>query len=49
MPSDENNNLILSNKRVDIEECIIVDTDDALLVCKKVKEIVLKKSFQIFT
>jgi len=50
LPSDENNNLILSNKRVetiDIEECIIVDTDDALLVCKKgssqkVKEIVLK-------
>lgn len=50
LPSDENNNLILSNKRVetiDIEDCIIVDTDDALLVCKKgssqkVKEIVSK-------
>lgn len=50
LPSDENNNLILSNKRVEtigIENCIIVDTDDALLVCKKgssqkVKEIVSK-------
>jgi mannose-1-phosphate guanylyltransferase len=50
LPSDENNNLILSSKRVetiDIEDCIIVDTDDALLVCKKgssqkVKEIVSK-------
>ncbi|MCK9540386.1 mannose-1-phosphate guanylyltransferase/mannose-6-phosphate isomerase [Dokdonella sp.] len=50
LPSDENNNLILSNKRVetiDIQDCIIVDTDDALLVCKKgssqkVKDIVSK-------
>lgn len=50
LPNDENNNLILSNKRVetiDIEDCIIVDTDDALLVCKKgssqkVKDIVSK-------
>lgn len=50
LPKDENNNLILSNKRVetiDIEDCIIVDTDDALLVCKKgssqkVKDIVSK-------
>ncbi len=50
LPKDENNNLILSNKRVetiDMQDCIIIDTDDALLVCKKgssqkVKEIVSK-------
>jgi mannose-1-phosphate guanylyltransferase len=53
LPNDENNNLILSNKVVeliDIEDSIIVDTEDALLVAKKgssqrVKEVVerLKK------
>lgn len=50
LPNDVNNNLILSNKNVetiDIEDCIIVDTEDALLVCKKgstqkVKDIVTK-------
>lgn len=38
LPNDANNNLILSNKRVetiDIQNCIIADTGDALLVCKK--------------
>ncbi len=53
LSSDENNNLILSDKTVeliDIEDSIVVDTGDALLVAKKgssqeVKEIVsrLKK------
>jgi mannose-1-phosphate guanylyltransferase len=48
LPNDTNNNLIISNKNVetiDIQDSIIIDTDDALLVCKKgssqkVKEIV---------
>lgn len=54
LPNDENNNLIISNKKVntiDIKNFIIVDTDDALLICKKgssqkVKDIVaeLKKN-----
>jgi mannose-1-phosphate guanylyltransferase len=53
LPNDENNNLILSEKVVeliDIEDSIVVDTGDALLVAKKgssqrVKEVVerLKK------
>ncbi|MDX1809608.1 MAG: mannose-1-phosphate guanylyltransferase/mannose-6-phosphate isomerase [Sulfurospirillaceae bacterium] len=50
LPNDENNNLIMSNKNVetiDIEDCIIVDTEDSLLVCKKgssqkVKDIVTR-------
>jgi mannose-1-phosphate guanylyltransferase len=50
LPNDENNNLILSSKlveTVDIKDSIIIDTDDALLVCKKgssqkVKAIVAK-------
>ena len=48
LPNDENNNFVLSDKRVeliDIKDSIIVDTGDALLVAKKgssqkVKEIV---------
>ncbi len=48
LPNDEHNNLIISDKTVsliDIEDMIIVDTDDALLISKKgssqkVKEIV---------
>lgn len=53
LPKDENNNLILSNKRVetiDMQDCIIIDTDDALLVCKKSKRLSqsLKKRTQIF-
>jgi mannose-1-phosphate guanylyltransferase len=48
LPNDLNNNLVISNKTVktiDIQDCIIVDTEDALLVCQKgssqkVKEIV---------
>ena len=53
LPNDENNNFILSNKQVctiDIEDLIIIDTEDALLISRKgssqkVKEIVgmLKK------
>ena len=38
LPNDENNNLILSKKKtelIDIEDLIIVDTDDALLISKK--------------
>jgi mannose-1-phosphate guanylyltransferase len=50
LPNDENNNLILSNKEIhtiDIKDLIIVDTDDALLICKKgssqkVKDVVTK-------
>lgn len=50
LPNDENNNLIMSHKNVetiDMEDCIIVDTEDALLVCKKgssqkVKDIVAR-------
>ena len=50
LPNDENNNLIMSYKNVetiDIEDCIIVDTEDSLLVCKKgssqkVKDIVTR-------
>jgi mannose-1-phosphate guanylyltransferase len=48
LPNDENNNFILSNKRVElieIKDSIIIDTGDALLVAKKgtsqrVKEVV---------
>ena len=48
LPNDENNNFILSNKRVElieIKDSIIVDTEDALLIAKKgssqrVKEVV---------
>lgn len=48
LPNDEHNNLIISDKTVsliDIDDLIIVDTDDALLISKKgssqkVKEIV---------
>jgi mannose-1-phosphate guanylyltransferase len=48
LPNDEHNNFILSDKTVsliDVEDLIIVDTDDALLISKKgssqkVKEIV---------
>ncbi|MFA6144557.1 MAG: mannose-1-phosphate guanylyltransferase/mannose-6-phosphate isomerase [Sulfurimonas sp.] len=48
LPNDEHNNLIISNKTVsliDIEDLIIIDTEDALLISKKgssqkVKEIV---------
>jgi len=48
LPNDEYNNLIISNKPVsliDVEDLIIIDTDDALLISKKgssqkVKEIV---------
>lgn len=53
LPNDKNNNLIISDKRVetiDIKDCIIIDSGDALLICQKgssqkVKEIVerLKK------
>jgi mannose-1-phosphate guanylyltransferase len=50
LPNDENNNLIISNKKVetiDIKDSIVIDTEDALLVCQKgssqkVKEIVSK-------
>lgn len=38
LENDKNNNLILSNKTVeliDIKDSIVVDTDDALLICKK--------------
>jgi len=38
LPNDDNNNLILSNKTVeliDVEEMIVVDTTDALLIAKK--------------
>lgn len=53
LPNDKNNNLVISNKPVeliDVQDFIIVDTDDALLISKKgssqkVKDIVsrLKK------
>ncbi|OPX27347.1 MAG: mannose-1-phosphate guanylyltransferase/mannose-6-phosphate isomerase [Campylobacteraceae bacterium 4484_166] len=59
IPNDEKNNLIISNKivkTIDIKDTIIVDTDDALLVCKKgssqkVKDIVgeLKKQNEHLT
>jgi mannose-1-phosphate guanylyltransferase len=50
LPNDENNNFVLSKKRtelIDVEDLIIIDTDDALLISKKgssqkVKEIVNK-------
>ena len=50
LPNDTNNNFIMSNKPIeliDIKNCIVVDTNDALLICKKgssqkVKEIVSK-------
>jgi len=50
LPNDENNNLIISEKRVetiDVKDLIVVDTGDALLISKKgssqkVKEIVAK-------
>ncbi|WP_331774340.1 mannose-1-phosphate guanylyltransferase/mannose-6-phosphate isomerase [Sulfurospirillum sp. 1612] len=50
LPNDIHNNLIISNKNVetiDIQDSIIIDTEDALLVCKKgssqkVKEIVTR-------
>lgn len=50
LPNDENNNLIISDRRVetiDINDCIIIDSGDALLISKKgssqkVKEIVAK-------
>ncbi|MCF6309090.1 MAG: mannose-1-phosphate guanylyltransferase/mannose-6-phosphate isomerase [Sulfurimonas sp.] len=50
LPNDKNNNLIISDRKVetiDIKDCIIVDTGDALLVSKKgssqkVKEIVTR-------
>jgi mannose-1-phosphate guanylyltransferase len=50
LPNDTNNNLVISSKPIeliDIENCIVVDTDDALLICKKgssqkVKDIVSK-------
>ena len=52
LPNDENNNLIVSDKLVktiDIKDCIIIDTGDALLVSKKgssqkVKEVVKQLS-----
>ena len=48
LPNDEHNNLVISNKIVsliDVDDLIIIDTDDALLISKKgssqkVKEIV---------
>lgn len=48
--NDDNNNLIISNKYVatiDVKDTIVVDTDDALLICKKgssqkVKDVVQK-------
>lgn len=48
--NDDNNNLIISNKYVaaiDVQDTIVVDTDDALLICKKgssqkVKDVVQK-------
>ncbi|MFA5462136.1 MAG: mannose-1-phosphate guanylyltransferase/mannose-6-phosphate isomerase [Sulfurimonas sp.] len=50
LPNDENNNLIISDRRVetiDINDCIIIDSGDALLISKKgssqkVKEIVAR-------
>ncbi|WP_345994061.1 mannose-1-phosphate guanylyltransferase/mannose-6-phosphate isomerase [Sulfurimonas sp. HSL-1716] len=50
LQNDASNNFIISNKNVetiDIQDCIIVDTSDALLVCKKgssqkVKDIVAR-------
>ncbi|MEA1916784.1 MAG: mannose-1-phosphate guanylyltransferase/mannose-6-phosphate isomerase [Campylobacterota bacterium] len=50
LPNDENNNFIISSKRtelIDVEDLIVVDTDDALLISKKgstqkVKDVVAK-------